>query len=123
MTAISQAGRHRCEESAMKRQLYGLGITAAIVFTLLMPNMAQAACFKDVFVFDASWCPSCRKVKAMLSEYGVPYQTIEVTGNRSAQAFMAERFNTTMIPVTVIDNSFVIGFNESRIKQLLCIYD
>ena len=105
----------------MKRQLYGFGFAAIILVASLAPSVAQAACFKDVTVFDASWCPSCRKVKAMLSQYGVPYNTIETTGNRRAQAFMAEHFNTTMIPVTVIGNSFVVGFDESRIKQLLCI--
>ena len=107
----------------MKRQLCQIGFAATILFTALVPNMAQAACFKDVYVFDASWCPSCRKVKAMLYQYGVPFNTIETTGNRRAQTFMAERFNTTMIPVTVVDDSFVIGFDESRLKQLLCIYN
>ena len=107
----------------MKRQLYGFGFAAIILFTSLVPSVAPAACFKEVIVFDASWCPSCRKVKAMLSQYGVPYNTIETTGNRRVQAFMAERFNTTAIPVTVVDDSFVIGFDESRLKQLLCIYN
>lgn len=106
----------------MRKQLSAVGLAVAIAVVCLTPTYANAACGNNaVYVFDAYWCPQCKNTKALLSRYGIPYTSIEITGNRRAQAYMAEHFNTTAIPVTVIDDSFIIGFNENRIKQLLCV--
>jgi glutaredoxin len=104
----------------MKTWLAGIGFAAAVAVTALTPTPASAACgSQDVYVFDAYWCPYCKKVKEMLARYNIRYTSIETTNNSRARAFMAQHFNTTAIPVTVIDDTFVLGFDERRLKQVL----
>jgi glutaredoxin len=106
----------------MRTSLVALGIVTAITVLGLGPTRAGAACgSQGVYVFDAHWCPSCKQVKQMLARYNIRYQSIDTTSNPRARAFMAKHFNTTMIPVTVIDDSFVIGFNHPRLRELLCL--
>jgi hypothetical protein len=57
----------------------------------------------------------------LLARNNIPYTSIDTTNNVHVRALMAQRFNTTAIPVTVIDNSYVIGFNKPLIRQLLCL--
>lgn len=98
-----------------------LALAGAVVF--LTPSGADAACGRDgVVVFDAHWCGYCRKVKALLNRHDIDYTVIDTTRNRRARAFMAEHFNTTSVPVTVVDDSFVIGYNKRRLRRLLCLY-
>jgi len=104
-----------------RRLLAVLGIASAMAAAGL-PQTANATCgTKGVYVFSAYWCPHCKHVQAMLARHGIAYQTIETTGNTRARALMAQHFNTIAIPVTVVDDSYVIGLNEVRLKQLLCI--
>jgi len=103
----------------MKTWLTAIGIAAAVAVAGLAPTTASAACgSKGVAVYDASWCPYCKKVKALLSRHNIRYTVIDAS---SARGYMARKFGTTSIPVTVIDGSHVVGFNEARIRQLLCI--
>lgn len=106
----------------MKKHLSILGLAVAISLAILAPTDAFAACGGgSVYVFEMSWCPYCMKIKQMLSRSNIPYKTVDITNNYRARAFMAEKFNTTAVPVTVIDNAYVIGFNEGRLRQLLCL--
>jgi glutaredoxin len=102
------------------RSLAIAGATA--VAMIAAAARADAACgSRGVYLFEASWCVSCRKVVATLARYNVRYTGIEVTGNARVRAFMAKQFGSTAIPVTVIDDSFVVGFDEPRLKRLLCL--
>ena len=106
----------------MKKYLSILGLAAAIGLAILTPTNAFAACGGGgVYVFETSWCPYCLKVKQMLSRNGISYKTINITNNYRARAFMVEKFNTTAVPVTVVDDDYVLGFNEGRLRQLLCL--
>jgi glutaredoxin len=110
------------QEHAMKNSLVAIGMAAAIATVVLMPQPASAACGNQgVYVFDAYWCPYCKMVKEILNRNNVRYTSIDITTNARARAFMAQKFNTSSIPVTVVDDSFVVGFNEARLRQLLCL--
>lgn len=105
----------------MKNYLNGLGLAVAVALTALTPATAQAACGNGgVYVFETNSCPYCTKVKLILARHNVPYKTIDATNPR-ARAFMIEKFNTVAVPVTVIDGSHVIGFNESQLRHRLCL--
>ena len=105
----------------MKRHLGGLGLAVAVVLTALAPAPARAACGNGgVYVFETNACPYCTKVKMILARHGVPYKTLDATNPR-VRAFMIEKFNTIAVPVTVIDDAHVIGFNESQLRHRLCL--
>jgi glutaredoxin len=106
----------------MKTWLGAAGMAAMIAVGAFSPTRASAACGnQNVYVFDAYWCPYCKLVKEFLARNNIPYRSIDTTNSARVRAYMAQRFNTTAIPVTVIDDAYVIGFNEPLLRQLLCL--
>jgi glutaredoxin len=91
----------------------------AIALTMLIAAgvQAQAGCSKRVVLYNASWCPYCRQVRAILSRNKIPYIIRDATTPR-VQAEMIERFGSTSVPRTLVGGVVVNGVNEARIKQL-----
>ena len=71
-----------------------------------------------VTVYTASWCPWCHKVMDFLKDNGVEFEAKDVENREYAQESM-EKSGQAGIPVTVIDNEVVVGFDVARLKQLL----
>jgi glutaredoxin len=91
-----------------------MGIVAAF---LLAPAPAEAGCSKSVVMYNASWCPYCRQVRAILARNRIKYSMLDATTPR-VQAIMLQRFGDTSVPRTVIGGIVVVGVDEARIKQL-----
>src|SRR3990172_12909044 len=78
----------------------------------------------DVRVYRISTCHWCDKVETFLKIYGVNYRSIVVdllSGTEQEKA-IAESYHLSKqrsFPVTYIDGTCVIGFHESRLRQLL----
>lgn len=75
-------------------------------------------------VYALSTCPYCRMTRKYLDDNGVAYDVLEVdllTGNERAQAIaeVREISGGTSFPVIVIGDEIVVGFNKSRLKELL----
>jgi len=75
-------------------------------------------------VFALSTCPYCRQARTFLDESGVAYEVVEVdklTGQERADAIadVKRLSNGTSFPVIVFDEEVVIGYNKSRIQQLI----
>ena len=49
------------------------------------------------------------------------YKIVETADSASAQALMMKKFGTLSVPWTVIDGVAVPGYDEPRLKQLLCL--
>ena len=58
-------------------------------------------------------------MKALLSQRGVPYVERNVAADPQALADLFNRTGTEAVPVTVIDNEVVIGFDRPRLEYLL----
>ena len=100
----------------VKIMFAGLAVTAAALLTF-HAGPAEAGCAKSVVMYDASWCPYCRQVRAILARNNIKYTIRDATTAR-VQADMVKRFGDTAVPRTVIDGVVVAGVNEARIKQL-----
>ena len=93
-------------------------IAATLVAQALPPApVAEAACSKKVVLYNASWCPYCRQVRAILARNGIKYRILDAT-TPQVQAMMLKRFGDTSVPRTVIGGAVVVGVDEARIKQL-----
>src|SRR6516165_4280968 len=115
-----RAELHR--ETSMRTWLAGVGLAVAIASLGLPSTRADAACGREgVYVYETSWCPYCNRLRQMLVRNHINYTGYDIDKDRRAFSFMKEHYKTTAIPVIVIDGSYVVGFNESRIRQLLCI--
>ena len=97
--------------------LSAAALAAAVMVGLAAPPPAQAGCSKRVILYDATWCPYCRQVRAILARNKIRY-SVRNADNPRVQAEMIKRFGDASVPRTVIGRSVVHGVNESRIRQL-----
>ena len=68
-------------------------------------------------MYNESWCPYCRQVRAILARSHIKYTTLDAT-TQQVQEVMLLKFGDTAVPRTVIGGTLVEGVDESRIKQL-----
>ncbi len=101
----------------LKRASVHLSAAALAAQVLMAAPDAEAGCSKSVVLYNASWCPYCRQVRAILARHRIKYRILDATTPR-VQAMMLERFGDTSVPRTVIGGTVVLGVDEARIKQL-----
>jgi glutaredoxin len=101
--------------SVVNRHLSAAAVAAALLF--VAPAPTEAGCSKGVTLYNASWCPYCRQVRAILDRNHIRYSILDATTPR-VQATMLRRFGDTGVPRTVIGGVVVEGVDEARIKQL-----
>lgn len=90
---------------------------AASLMLVLSGTAAEARCSQSVYLYSASWCPSCRQVRAILDRNNIHYTLLDAMTPR-VQADMIARFGDTAIPRTLIGRSVVKGVDEARIREL-----
>jgi len=74
-----------------------------------------------VIVFSTPTCSWCRVVKQHLKQNNIEFKDIDVSRNRQAAMDMVRRTGQQGVPVTLINNKPVIGFNKIEINRLLNI--
>jgi glutaredoxin 3 len=74
---------------------------------------------KRVIVFTTPSCSWCRRVKQYLREHKVAFKEIDVSKNQSAARDIVRRTGQTGVPVILINNRPIVGFNRSLIDRLL----
>ena len=83
-----------------------------------------------VHLYALSTCPYCRMTKKFLDEHEVAYELTEVdllegtpgdpeTPKGVAAAEVKRLSGGTSFPVLVVDDQVVVGFNKSRISEVL----
>ena len=90
---------------------------AATALLCLAAVPAEAGCSKSVIMYNASWCPYCAQVRAILARNHIRYAVLDAT-TPQIQAIMVKRFGDTAVPRTLIGGVLVEGVDEARIKQL-----
>ncbi|MBB6731323.1 glutaredoxin family protein [Cohnella zeiphila] len=67
-------------------------------------------------VYTSTYCNYCRQVKSYLNERGVAYEERNIDEN---EAFAEELWNTGLrsVPVTVIGETKILGFNQTQLAR------
>jgi glutaredoxin len=98
------------------RRLPLIAATATVLLCLAgVP--AEAGCSKSVVMYNASWCPYCKQVRAILARNHIKYSILDAT-TPQVQEVMLLKFGDTAVPRTIVGGTLVEGVDESRIKQL-----
>ena len=92
-------------------------VATATALLCLAGIPAEAGCSKSVVMYNASWCPYCKQVRAILARNNIKYTIRDATTAR-VQADMLKRFGDTAVPRTIVGGVVVAGVDEARIKQL-----
>ena len=73
----------------------------------------------NIVVYSTPTCPYCYQVKDFLSQRGVKFTEYDVSADRTAAAEMARKSGQTGVPVITVGDQVIVGFDRSRLEQLL----
>ena len=74
---------------------------------------------KKVVIYSTPTCPFCKRTKEYLSRKGICYTDIDVSQDRGKVKEMTEKSGQMSVPVTIIDDEIVVGFDQGRLDKLL----
>ena len=74
---------------------------------------------KKVVIYSTPTCPWCKRTKEYLSEKNISYLEYDVAENKDAAKEMIQKSGQMSVPVIIIDNEIVVGFNQARLDSLL----
>jgi GrxC family glutaredoxin len=67
---------------------------------------------KQVKVYTTTYCPYCKKAKALLEAVKAEYTEINVEEDAALRAEMAEKYNWQTVPMILIGDEFIGGFDD-----------
>jgi len=74
-----------------------------------------------IIIFTTPSCPWCRKTKQYMRDRGFSFKEVNVLQYRPAIKDVQRMTGQTGVPVVVINNHPIVGFNKSKIDRLLGI--
>ena len=74
---------------------------------------------KVVKVFSTPTCPWCKKTKQFLEANGIKYLDLNVAEDKAAREEMRNTTHQMAVPTIMVGSEYVIGFNESALKEKL----
>lgn len=70
-------------------------------------------------VYSVEWCGPCQKVKKYLASKGVSYEEVTVADAQEDRAIVLEVSGQRSVPVTVIGEQVILGFDKQQIDEAL----
>ncbi len=74
-----------------------------------------------VIIFTTPTCSYCNIAKRYFREKSVRFTDVDVSRDQRAAADMQRRTGQTGVPVIMINNRSVVGFDKSKINRMLNI--
>ena len=74
-----------------------------------------------VIVFTTPTCSWCTRVKTYLKQNRIRFREVDVSKDQSAAKDMMRRTGQMGVPVILIDNRPIVGFQKEKINSLLGI--
>jgi glutaredoxin 3 len=72
-----------------------------------------------VKIYTTPTCGYCHQAKAFFTQTGVPFEEVDVSADRAAAQEMVDLTGQMGVPVIVIGDEVIIGFDRARIQQLI----
>ena len=74
---------------------------------------------KNVTIYSTPSCHFCHMAKDYFKENGIAYTEYNVAGDAEKRKEMVDKSGQMGVPVILIDNELIIGFNKPKIASLL----
>jgi len=91
------------------------GIFNGKLFLLSRENLLEVTKVANVKVYSTPTCPWCVKVKDYLKSKNVDFENIDVSSNREAAMDMVKKTGQMGVPVTLIGEVYIVGFDQAKI--------
>jgi len=76
---------------------------------------------KNVTIYSTPSCHFCHMAKEFFKEKNIPYTEHDVAGDMERRKEMIDKSGQMGVPVIIIDNDLIVGFNKPKISELLGI--
>ena len=76
---------------------------------------------KPVTIYSTPSCHFCHMAKEFFKEKNVPYTEHDVASDVEQRKMMIEKSGQMGVPVIIIGNDLIVGFNKPKIVELLGI--
>ena len=76
---------------------------------------------KKVSIYTTPTCTYCRAAKEFFKENNIPYTEFNVATDAEKREEMIEKSGQMGVPVIIIDDEVIVGFDEPRIASTLVI--
>ena len=74
---------------------------------------------KKVVIYSTPTCPYCKRAKEYLSRKGISFVDRNVAQDRDVAKEMIEKSGQMSVPVIIVDNEIVVGFDQALLDKLL----
>jgi len=74
-----------------------------------------------VIVFSTPTCTFCTQAKRYFKEKNIRFTDVDVSKDQSAARDMMRRTGQMGVPVILINNKAIVGFDRNKINQMLNI--
>lgn len=74
---------------------------------------------KKITLYTTPTCVFCPAIKKLLEAELVDYQEVDVSESKQALEEMKQASGQMGVPVTVIGNEVIVGFNKKKLKKAL----
>jgi glutaredoxin 3 len=74
---------------------------------------------KKVTIYSTPTCHYCSLAKEYFDENKIKYESFDVSSNADKRREMMEKSGQLGVPVILINDDVVVGFDRSRLAQLL----
>ncbi len=75
----------------------------------------------EIKVYSTPTCTYCQMAKQFFTENNVSYKEIDVSADNSKLQEMVELSGQMGVPVMQIGDQVIVGFDESKVRELLSI--
>lgn len=75
---------------------------------------------KDIIIYSSNTCPHCQSAKKYLQDKGYVFTDKNVQEDKTFRRELIDK-GYRGVPVIVIDNVEIVGFDKEKINQLLHI--
>ncbi len=74
---------------------------------------------KNVTIYTTPTCSYCKAAKAFFKEHNVEYTEYDVAADREKAQEMIQKSGQMGVPVILVGDNMIVGFDEDRVKSLL----
>jgi glutaredoxin-like YruB-family protein len=74
---------------------------------------------KKVVIYSTPTCPYCKRAKEYLNQKGIPFTEYDVAADRDKAREMIEKSKQMGVPVILVDDEVIVGFNQAKLDSLL----
>jgi len=73
----------------------------------------------NVKIYSTPTCPYCKLAKEFFKEKNISFKNIDVTSSEANAEEMKKVSGQTSVPVIVIDEKVIVGFDKNEIEKLI----